>query len=75
MNSVLELLYLTMEKHPVSNPYYDRAQRNWAALEPTLPLEVADAAGLLKEEWGFSCFAAGLRWGLALKQELDGLSL
>lgn len=75
MNSVLELLYLTMEKQPLSNPHYDFAQQQWAAMEPGLPLDVADAAGPLKEEWGFPCFAAGLRWGLALKQELDGLSL
>lgn len=74
MESLLELFYHTIEQHPVSNPYYDRAQRNWVALEPTIPLEVADAASILKEEWGFSCFAAGLQWGLTLKQELDELS-
>ena len=73
MDSILELLYDTIEKHPVSNPYYDAAQKQWAALEPALPLEVVDAAYLLRQEWGFSCFAAGLRWGLALERELGGL--
>lgn len=73
MDSILELLYHTTSQHPMSNPYYDRAKAKWDALEPSLALEVADAASSLKEEWGFSCFAAGLRLGLALQQELDGV--
>lgn len=73
MESILELLYHTTEESPVSNPYYDAAQKKWDALEPTLSLDVIDAAYSLKEEWGFSCFAAGLQCGLALTRELDQL--
>lgn len=73
MDSILELLYRTIEETPVSNPYYDAAQKQWDTLEPALPLNVIDAAYLVKEEWGFSCFAAGLRWGLALERELGQL--
>ena len=70
MDSILELLYHTIEESPVSNPYYDAAQKQWDALEAALPLEVIDAAYLLKDEWGFSCFAAGLQYGLTLTREL-----
>lgn len=73
MDSILELLYDSIEKRPVSNPYYDAAQKQWDALETALSLDVIDAAYLLRQEWGFSCFAAGLRWGLALERELGQL--
>ena len=73
MDSILELLYHIIEKHPVSNPCYDDAQKQWDALESALPLDVIDAAYLLRQEWGFSCFAAGLRCGLALERELGQL--
>ena len=74
MESILELLYHITEKSPVSNPYYDAAQKQWDALEPALSLDVVDTAYRVKEEWGFSCFAAGLQCGLALARELDQLS-
>lgn len=73
MKSILELLYHITEKSPVSNPYYDAAQKQWDALEPALSLDVVDTAYRVKEEWGFSCFAAGLQCGLALARELDQL--
>ena len=73
MDSILELLYHTIQKHPPSNPHLDFAQRQWDALEPALPLDVIDAAYFLRDEWGFSCFAAGLQWGLALERELGQL--
>ncbi len=73
MDSILELLYRTTERSPVSNPFYDAAQKEWDALRPDLPLNVIDAVDYLKGEWGFSCFAAGLQSGLALARELGGL--
>ena len=70
MDSILELLYHTMKKHLPSNPHLEFAQKQWDALEPALPLDTVDAAYRLQQEWGFSCFAVGLQWGLALEREL-----
>ena len=70
MESTLQLLYDSIYPHLDVNPHYRDAERQWEKWSAPLSPDVVDAAELLLYEWGFACFAAGLKFQGKLNQEL-----
>ena len=71
MEPITQLLYDSIYPHLDVNPHLRDAERQWEALSKALNPEIVEAVSLLNYEWGFSCFAAGLRFQQRLDQELN----
>lgn len=72
MESIIEELYETIWRGPCEEPHYQKALKRWEEEAKAVDrLTLEDAVELLEYEWGYSAFAAGIRLGMSLAQELS----